>query len=314
MTHTAAIASRDRLDILATSVLLLLCLTWGLNYALTKFVNLGLQPVFHTGLRSALAGAAILAWCAMRKVRLFERDGSLVPGIVAGTLFGVEFALIALGLDYTSASRSVVFVYTMPFVVAIGAHFLVPGERITPVSLGGLFLAFLGVLAVFSDKLSLPGPNAYFGDFLSILAAVLWGAVTILIKTTSLRRISAEKVLLYQLGVSAVVLLAIAPLFGPILRDVSAVVIGAFAFQVVVVATVTFLIWFWMIQVYPANRLTAFTFLTPVFGVLFGGLLLGEAIGWRLVAGLALVTFGIYLVNRPPRVSADAIGPDGRPS
>lgn len=307
MTTTTATASRDRLDVLATSVLLLLCVVWGLNYALTKYVNLGLQPVFHTGLRSALAGLAVFAWCMIRKVPLFERDGSLVPGILAGALFGVEFALIAIGLDYTSASRSVVFVYTMPFVVAIGAHFLVPGEGITPVSFGGLVLAFLGVIAVFSDKLSLPGPDAYFGDLLSILAAILWGATTIVIKTTALRRTSAEKVLLYQLGVSAVLLLAATPLFGPILRDVTPVVIGAFAFQVVVIATVTFLVWFWMIQVYPANRLTSFTFLTPIFGVLFGALMLGEAIGWRLVAGLGLVTLGIYLVNRPPRPPADAI-------
>lgn len=291
----------SRLDLFAASALVVLCMTWGLNQVSIKVANDGLQPVFQSGLRFALGAIIIFGWCFFRRIRLFDRDGTLWPGIAAGLLFGIEFAVIAIGLDYTSASRSVVFVYTMPFVVALGAHFLVPGERMTAMGFVGLTLAFVGVVIVFSDKLSLPGPQAIFGDMLCLLGAVLWGATTIVIKTTPLKTAKPEKVLLYQLVVSAVVLLVAAPAFGPLIREITPIVIGAFSFQVLFVVSVTFLVWFWLIRHYPASRLTSFTFLTPVFGVMFGGLLLGEPLSWKLGLALVLVAAGIYLVNMPRR-------------
>jgi drug/metabolite transporter (DMT)-like permease len=210
-----------RLDPLAGATLLFLCLTWGLNHVSIKVANDGLQPVFQSGLRFALGSLIVFGWCASRRVRLFKRDGTLLPGIALGIMFGVEFALITFGLDYTTASRGVVFVYTMPFVVALGAHFLVPGERMNALGFLGLILAFVGVIVVFSDKLSLPGPDALFGDILCLAAAFLWGASTILIKTTKLRTAIPEKVLLYQLVVAAVVLLPASPAFGPLIRNIS---------------------------------------------------------------------------------------------
>jgi drug/metabolite transporter (DMT)-like permease len=191
----------------------------------------------------------------------------------------------------------------MPFVVALGAHFLIPGERMTVLGFFGLALAFVGVIIVFSDKLSLPGPEALFGDLLCLIAAVLWGATTIVIKTTRLRTTIPEKVLLYQLVVAAAILLPVSPAFGPLIRDITPAVVAAFSFQVLFIVSVTFLVWFWLIRHYPASRLTSFTFLTPVFGVMFGGLLLGEPVGWRLIVALGLVAVGIYLVNRPQAMS-----------
>ncbi|MEJ8574726.1 DMT family transporter [Microbaculum marinum] len=293
---------RSRLDLLAGGTLVFLCLAWGLNHVSIKVANQGLQPVFQSGVRFALGAILVFGWCMFRRIRLFERDGTLLPGIAVGVLFGVEFGFITFGLDYTTASRGVVFVYTMPFVVALGAHFLIPGERMNAIGFFGLALAFCGVIIVFSDKLSLPGPEALFGDFLCLIAAVLWGATTIVIKTTSLRTTKPEKVLLYQLVVAAIVLLPASPLFGPFIRDVTPVVIAAFSFQVLFVVAVTFLIWFWLVRHYPASRLTSFTFLTPVFGVMFGGLLLGEPVSWRLLLALVLVALGIYLVNRPQAI------------
>lgn len=165
----------DRLDGLATTLVLILCLAWGLNYVSMKIVNQGLQPVFQTSLRFGLAAILVYGWCVVRRVPLFRRDGTLIAGILAGVLFGVEFALISTALDYTSASRSIVFVYTMPFFVAIGAHLFVPGERMGLHAFVGLVLAFSGVAVVFSDKLSLPSPEAVYGDILCVVAAVLWG-------------------------------------------------------------------------------------------------------------------------------------------
>lgn len=291
----------DRLDGLASTLVLVLCLVWGLNYVSMKIVNQGLQPVFQNALRFGLAAIVVYGWCVARRIPLFRSDGTLLAGIAAGLLFGVEFALITLGLDYTSASRSVVFVYTMPFFVALGAHLFVPGERMNWLGFTGLLLAFFGVAFVFSDRLSLPSPTAIIGDILCVGAAILWAATTILIKTTKLRTASPEKVLLYQLAVASLIQFAAAPAFGPFFREVTPLVVYTFAFQVFIVASVTFLVWFWLIRNYPAARLTSFTFLTPVFGVIFGGLLLDEPISWKLGLALVLVAVGIYLVNRPTR-------------
>ncbi len=295
------IKTHDRLDGFASGLLLLLCLAWGLNHVSIKIANEGLQPVFQVGLRAALGTLIVYGWCLWRGIGLFQRDGTLVAGLVAGALFGFEFLLIYVALDYTTVSRGIVFLYLMPFVVAIGAHFLIPGERLTPLRVVGLVAAFAGVVLAFSDDLSVPGPEAIIGDMLCVMAAVGWGATTIVIKTTKLRTASAEKVLLYQLAVSAVLQLAAAPFFGPFIREVTPLVIGAFAFQVLIVVAVTYLIWFWLIRQYPAAQLSAFMFLTPIFGVLFGGLLLSEPMSARLFMALGLVAAGIYLVNRPRR-------------
>jgi drug/metabolite transporter (DMT)-like permease len=165
----------------------------------------------------------------------------------------------------------------------------------------GLLAAFSGVVIAFSDELSLPSAEALIGDTMSVFAAAAWAATIIVIKVTALRTASAEKVLLYQLAVAAVMQLALAPFFGPFIREVTPLVLGAFAFQVVIVVAITYVVWFWLIRQYQASQLSTFTFLTPLFGVLFGGLLLSEPISPRLLVALALVAAGIYLVNRPRR-------------
>ena len=203
MRRPQALDRRDAIDASAAALMLLLTFSWGLNGVAAKLANTGFNSIFLTMARSAIAAVLVFAWCRYRGIALFGRDGSLGPGIVAGLLFGAEFSLIFIGLEYTSVARSALLVNTMPFWILIGAHFWL-GERMTPKKLIGLLLAFLGVVLVFSDKLSLPGPEAIVGDLLSIGAGLLWAATTLVIKATRLVRTSAEKLLLYQLAVSSV--------------------------------------------------------------------------------------------------------------
>ncbi len=307
---------RDRLDLLAFAIMTALCLTWGFNQVLVKIANTGMSPVLQAGLRSAGAALLLWAWSASRGGRLFDRDGSLVAGILAGLLFAFEFALIYWGLEYTSASRGVLFVYTSPFVVAIGVHFLVPGEKLRALQVAGLVGAFVGVAIAFSGGLALPTGHQLLGDALELGGAFFWGATTVLIKASRLATISPNKTLFYQLAVSAIVLPVLSWLAGePGLATTlpaagtSALhaVLAAFAFQTVAVAFVSYLAWFWLVAHYPAGRLAAFTFLTPLFGVLAGNLALSEPISNDLILALVLVGAGIYLVNRPPPKAAPAV-------
>ncbi len=192
------------------------------------------------------------------------------------------------------------FIYFAPFVVALGAHWFTPGDRLTGAKLAGLLAAFAGLALAFADSLRLPSARELEGDLMCLAAAVLWGATTVVIKASRLSRIPAEKTLLYQLAVSGAVLPPASLLFGEswTIRW-EPLVVAAFTYEVLIVASASYVAWFWLIARYPASRLAAFTFLTPVFGVACGALLLGEPVSPALAASVALIGFGIWLVNRP---------------
>ncbi|MFZ1679757.1 MAG: DMT family transporter [Rhizobiaceae bacterium] len=292
--------SSGRLDALAVMAMIGLTLTWGINQSLIKIGNGGFNPLAIAVFRAALAGLLVALWCRLRGIALFSRDGSLPAGLLAGALFAAEFALIFIGLDFTTAARGALMVNTMPFFVAAGAHFML-GERLSGAKVAGMALAFLGVVLVFSDRLSMPAPGALLGDALMLGAAALWAATTLVIKGSRLSTVSAEKVLLYQLAVSAALTAPFVMLAGPIVRQWSGVAAGAVLIQAVFVVAVTYVVWFALMRRYPASALSDFTFLSPVFGVLGGGLILGEPLSWRVFLALACIGAGLLIANRGAR-------------
>ncbi|MDO8606915.1 MAG: DMT family transporter [Phaeospirillum sp.] len=287
------------LDALAMSLMVGLCVLWGLNQVAIKVANAGISPVLQAGLRSAGAAALLWGWSSWRGVRLFERDGSLWPGLISGLMFAGEFALIFWGLEYTPASRAAVFLYTAPFVVALGMHLLVPSERLNRWQSAGLLAAFAGIVLAFGETLSLPTGREILGDSMMLAAAALWGGTTVLMRTSRLAAITASKTLFYQLTVSAVALPLVSVALGEKgFTDPTALTWASLALQTAVVAFASYLIWFWLITRYPATKLSAFSFLTPLFGMLFGAWLLDERITPSLAAAMTLVAVGIWLVNR----------------
>jgi drug/metabolite transporter (DMT)-like permease len=298
---------RDRLDGIATTTTVGLCALWAFSHVAVKVANEGVSPAFQSGLRSLGALACLLVWAQLRGIKLFERDGTLIPGVLAGLMFAVEFALIFWALTYTDVARGVIILYTTPFFVALGAHLFVPGEQLHRWQAIGLVCAFTGVVVAFSDGLTLPDRRALIGDAMMLAAAFLWGATTVLVKASKLARIDPAKTLAYQLSVSGALLTPFALLLGERgLFDPTPIVIGAIVFQAPIVAFGSYLVWFALIRIYPASTLSAFTFLTPLFGLLFGAMLLGERVSPALLLSLALVAIGIWLVNRPRTVTAAA--------
>jgi drug/metabolite transporter (DMT)-like permease len=291
---------RQQLDSAAIALMVLLCACWGFNQVAIKLANGGISPIFQAGLRSAGSALLVWAWSAHRGVRLFTRDGTLGFGLLVGVLFGAEFVFLYWSLVFTSASRAVLFLYMSPFVVALGAHALIPGERLRSLQVVGLLCAFAGTALAFGDALRFPTYRELLGDAMAFIAALLWGATTVVIKASRLARISPHKNLLYQLAVSAVLLPVLSWLAGePGIVAATPLVLGMLAYQVIVVAFASYLAWFWLISRYPAGRLSSFSFLTPLFGLIAGALILGEPVGWALLLALALVGIGIALVNRP---------------
>ena len=295
------IERKTHLDTLAVSMLVFCCLLWGLNQVAAKAAMPEVPALWQAASRS-LGGALLVGWWARwRGIPIFERDATLPGGLLAGVLFAAEFLCIFVGLQYTTASRMVVFIYIAPFVVALGMPFIASSERLSRAEMLGLVIAFAGVAWAFEEGFEAPaaGPRQLLGDALGVAAGVLWGATTLAIRGTRLSSASAEKTLLYQLAVSGVILLAVALTTGAKLpHALSALASSALLFQIVIVTAFSYLLWFWLIGHYPATRLASFTLLTPVFGLLLGALLLGEPITARLVAALLAVATGIVLVNR----------------
>lgn len=291
---------KQALDLKAMALLVVLCTSWALQQVTIKVANQGISPVLQSGIRSIGALILILIWMTIRREPILKRDRTLWWGVGAGLLFALEFLLIYWGLEYTHASRAIIFLYLSPFVVALGAQLFIPGEHMRMVQVLGLCCAFAGIALAFRESLSFQANRMLIGDLMLIGAAVFWGATTVLIKASPLANIKPSKVLLYQLGVSAVFLMVGSlALDEPGIILITPLIVACLLYQTVWVAFITYLTWMWLINHYPASRLASFTFLTPLFGVIFGGVLLNEPITNMLLVSLLLVSIGIYLVNRP---------------
>jgi drug/metabolite transporter (DMT)-like permease len=287
------------LDAFAVIVMLAVTLSWGFNQVSVKLALPEIPPLIQATLRSIGALGAMLLWARVRGVPMDLRDGTLLPGIAAGVLFGLEFLLLFPALQFTGASRATLFVNTAPFFVALGSTVFL-GERLRAVQWAGLVLSFAGLVVAFGIPDPAAGGRQFLGDAMVVVAGAVWAATTLVIKGSSLRTAASEKVFVYQIGGSIPVLALGVLLVGERMTAMpSAWAIGWLAYNTFWVVTVTFMVWFMLVQRYSPSRLSAFTFLTPLFGVGWGHFVLGEAVSWAFGAAVALVLAGLILVNRP---------------
>ncbi|CAH0443844.1 hypothetical protein LMG10661_00482 [Ralstonia syzygii subsp. syzygii] len=297
---TATDLTRRPLDGTAIGLMVVLCMCWGLQQVAIKVAVHDVGPVMQAGVRSAIASVLVLAFALWRGTSLTLRDGTLPGGLMAGVLFGIEFLCIFIGLGHTTASRMAVFLYTAPIFTALGLHVFVPGEHLRLRQWAGIGIAFAGMVLAFADGMLHPaaGPSTSLGDALGVLAGVLWSATTLVVRASRLSEAPAAKTLLYQLAVSAALLLAMAAGTGQAwTADLTPTALASLAYQSVLIAFASYLTWFWLLRRYLASRLSVFSFLTPLFGVAFGVLLLHDPVGLRFALAAALVLSGILLVN-----------------
>jgi drug/metabolite transporter (DMT)-like permease len=303
--------TRKNLDGFAISLMILLCFCWGLQQVAVKMAAPVISSAFQLGLRSSLAALLVAGLIALRGIPFSFRDGNLRPGIAAGLLFSGEFLCISIGLNYTSASHMSVFLYTAPIFTVIGLHWLIPSERMQSSQWLGILCAFAGIAVAFSDAFSSGGHalnEMLIGDALGVLAALFWAATTLVIRRSSLSEAPPTTTLFYQLAGAGLILLPLSILKGeftganyPSQWD-SAIWLNIF-FQAVIIAFISYLSWFWLMRRYLVSRLSVFSFLTPLFGVSAGIILLNESLTARFAIGALLVLSGIVLVNRRPPIS-----------
>ena len=293
--------SRKPLDGVAIATMLVLCVLWGLQQVAVKAAAPGMGPVMQIGLRSAIAALLVCGLIWWRGERLSVRDASFWPGIATGMLFTLEFLCVAVGLQYTTASHMSVFLYTAPIFTVLGLHWSVSGEKLGVLQWAGAFAAFAGIAVAFSNGFTESTHDLagmLLGDALGVLGGLFWASTTVMIRRSALSEAPPATTLLYQLSICGTILLLIAVGLGQVQTVVlSGIVWLSLFFQSVIVAFISFLVWFWLLRRYLASRLSVFSFLTPMFGVGFGVLLLGDPLDLRFVLGAALVMIGVVLVN-----------------
>lgn len=295
--------NNGKLSLSAGLLLLLVCAIWGGNAVSIKFSNQGIPPLLAATIRSVAAGFLVLLWAKFKGQGVLFPKGARRHGVMIGLLFGLDFLFLYWSISFTTASRATIFLYSHPFWVALGAHFIVDQDRLHPGKAAGLILAFAGLWMVFRIRSPLLPENHWIGDVMGLAAAVFWAVTTLYIKRISQTvTLNHYQTLFSQLIFAIPVLLAGSLLFE---HDYTLVlstgVLWAMAYQIVVVAFFSYMLWFWMIHNFAVSGLTAFTFLAPLFGVVFGAAILSEPVGMMVWFGLALVCTGIYLVNRSPK-------------
>jgi len=291
----------------AIALVVMLCLSWGFNQVAVKLALPDIPPLLQGTIRSVLALPALLLIARLRGVKLFERDGTLAAGLFAGLLFGFEFVLVYAGLRLTTATRAVVFLYIAPFFIALGSYQFL-GERLSASQWGGLALSFVGVAVAFGVPQPDVDANVLIGDLMIVGGGALWAANTIVAKATRLRFIAPEKTLGYQVALSIPILALAAWLSGETLTHLPGpLALSLLIYQAIWVVGLTFTIWFGLVRTYSASKLSAFTFITPLFGVVASYFIMHDVLTLAFGVAAVLVIAGLFLVNRPsPEVAVPA--------
>lgn len=294
-----AVERKHSLDGLAIGILLVCCLFWGLQQVLVKATMAELPPLFQASVRFAGASVLLAMWSKWRGVPFWGAQHMHLPGLVSGLLFAAEFAMLYIGLQYSSASRLTIFLYTSPFWVAVLLPVFVRSEKLRPVQWVGLTCAFVAVVFAMREGMHSSNPQQWLGDLLALGAGMFWGLTTITIRSTRLAQASAEQMLFYQVAVSALALPVLSWALGERwVSEYSGFAVFSLLVQTVIGAFASYLAWMWLLGRYPATKISVFVFLTPLFALLFGSLWLQESVTPSLLAALALVAIGIVLVNR----------------
>ncbi|MBR9828987.1 MAG: DMT family transporter [Oceanospirillales bacterium] len=290
------VTQRRHLDLLAVSLLLMLCLGWGFQQIAIKMAADDIAPTLQIGLRSAFAAVVLLLLMLRSEgLKLFS-DGTLKAGLLAGAMFGTEFLFVGEGLVRTSASHVVVFLYTSPIFTALGMHFIHPDERLSRLQWSGIALAFVGICIAFMGGGEAAG-TSLLGDAFALAAGAVWGFTTVVIRGSALSEAPAIKTLFYQMAITAILLISAAFLMGNGTMNWTPETTTNLALQAVLIALASYLTWFWLLKRYLASRMATFVFITPLLGVVFGVMILDEVLSTSFVSGGLMVLTGIFLVS-----------------
>lgn len=295
-------SERQALDAKASTIMVGLCMLWGLQQVVLKLAAPDISTLMQVALRSGLSALMLYPLIKLADGKsLWDRD-YLYPGMLAASLFAIEFFLLAQSLHFTSASHVVVLLYTAPIFVALGLHWKLPSERLSALQWSGIFLAFLGIVVTFigrdgSSNTTQALSQMLWGDVLALLAGIFWAATTVVVRLSKLSEAPATQTLFYQLIGGFILLFPLTFILGQATIHWTGITIASLLFHSVLISFMSYLLWFALLKKYLASRLGVFSFLTPLFGMIFGVWLLNEKIEMNFIIGTVMVLFGVVVVS-----------------
>lgn len=287
---------RRPLDLRAVALVLILCMFWGIQQVAMKSVAADVTPVMQLAIRFGIAAVFFAVWVAVREGRRAFRDGTLTSGVLLGAMFSLEFIFVGSSLAHTSAAHATVFLYSAPIFTALGLQFL-PEERLDRIQWFGIGAAFIGVVIAFIGPGARPSSEVILGDLIALCGGISWGVSNVVLRRGRVGTASTAKTVLYQVGIATILTFLFACATGQTHAVFTTPAILALAFQTACISVSSYLVWFWLLRHYFTSRLMLMSLMTPLFGVVFGALLLKEPIELRFALGAMLVLAGILVVN-----------------
>ena len=273
------------------------CLLWGSGWLLIKLGVTSFPPFLFAGVRGVAAAALLLAFAAWRKLK-WPPSGELARMFGIGLLMtGVSNGLVYWAGQYIPSAMSALLFTGMPFFTAAFAHVLLPGERVNFWRLVGLLIGLGGVWLVLSERLVEASSGSLAGELAVVLSAVVWAFCLVLNKKL-LRGVYGTVMTGVQLLSGSAVLLVAGLLvesFGSI--QITPLSVSVFISMVLGQGCLAYFLYYWLMAEIGPTALSLTSFVTPTIAVVLGVALLSEPAGWRMVAGLATVGVGIFVVN-----------------
>ncbi len=275
---------------------LLLAFLWGGNSLSIKIGLEDMPPMALAFVRFVIGLIIVGVWSLYRRVPLGLKRGDLSRLLLLTAIFISQIITLNVGTVYTTASRSTIFINTYPFFTAIFAHLWIPGEKLSVTKTFGVIVAFSGVFVTVAQDLG-NGQISLLGDILVLVSGSFLGLRVVVTKLL-VQSIHPYRLLVWYLALSLPVYGLLSVLF-ELQMNFKLTVDGSLAllYQGGVIAGFCFLAWTAVLEKYSASKLVVFFFATPLSGVLFSHLMLGDKLTFELLVGSVLVAAGIYLVN-----------------
>ena len=277
-------------------LVLLLCVVWGFQQVAMKGVAPQVLPIMQLTIRFTLAGVFFAGWVMFAEGRRAFSDGTLPSGLLLGVMFSLEFLLVGQALRFTTAAHNIVFLYSAPIFTAMGLQFH-PEERLSRLQWLGIGIAFFGIAVAFLGFAARPSMEMLRGDLLALLGGVFWGFSNVVLRRGQVSHAAAYKTVFYQLATAAILCGGFAVATGQTHVELTPLSVASLVFQTLIIAVASYLIWFWLLRNYQTSRLMLMSFLTPLFGVLFGAVLMKDVIDVHFAIGALLVIAGVLVIN-----------------
>ena len=307
-----SLAPPAAMSALSLAGIILVCAIWGAGFSFMKIGLRYMPPFLFVGIRFLLTTVGVALYMRLMGISWRVPRAMVWPMAALIALFCMQQAAIFFGLTYTEAGRMGVILNIQPIITAILAHWFVAHDRLTPAKIIGLLMAVFGVFFVFRESFMHFDRHMLVGDMLALLAAFGWGVQNIVTKHT-VKQVAPAAITGWQA-------LAAGPLFlltslladsGPALKQpLDASFFAATAYIIVIATVFGFIVWVYLFEHNSPSRVTSFCFVTPIASVVFGRLILNEAISRDIIVAMALVGAGIFLANyqyRPQQREKDFV-------